>query len=258
MAIGIGIGISYRQRRRGGVPAFSPAALFANGEDGDEFAFERDFCFTLNGGGVYEPVTTTGDEIARVAGRHNSQNVDQEILAQRPIYNEGGGLSWAYFDGVDDNMVSTLQLGNRAELSVFFGYRSNVISSGNGYIFTAAGSEGGRGNQGASFLSASGSNEIYTLGGSSNDLPRILNSDRVFASSGSKTTGALTFGFEGNQQAGSAGAVSTADGLLIGAREGGVNFEGRIYNMIFRAALTDANLIAQVEAYTASKAGVEL
>ena len=253
----LGFGSPFGQRRARGA-SFDPAVLFAAGEVGDEFAFERDFCFTLNGGGVYEPVTTTGDEIARVTGRHNSHNLDQELLARRPIYNEGGGLSWAYFDGVDDDMLSTLQMGNRAELSVFFGYRSDEVLSANGYLFSAAGNVAIRSNHGASFLSAGDGKESYTIGGSLNDLPRIVGSDRVFASSGSKSTGALTFGFEGNQQAGSAGAVSTADGLRIGARGGGVNFEGRIYNMIFRAALTDANRIAQVEAYTASKTGVTL
>lgn len=75
------------------------APLFANGEDGDEWVFHKDNLFTKTAVGVYEPVTTTGDLIARATGLHNTINLDQDDALKRPVYGEGGGLSWIEYDG---------------------------------------------------------------------------------------------------------------------------------------------------------------
>ena len=91
-------------RRRGRGAALDPASLFANGEQGDDFWFWRDFCFTLSSGGVYEPVTTTGDQIARITGTVKGINADQNVAEDRPVYGESGSIGWAQFDGVDDQL----------------------------------------------------------------------------------------------------------------------------------------------------------
>ena len=71
---------------------FFPASLFAGGSIGDAFIPEREFTYTKSGGGVYERVTTTGDEVARLTGMVNGNHATQATYAKRPIYTEGGGL----------------------------------------------------------------------------------------------------------------------------------------------------------------------
>ena len=158
-----------------------------------------------------------------------------------------------YFNGTSHFMESPAQMGNKNELSTFIGYRSDVRADANGYVFTSAGNTSARSSQGASFISLSGNTESYTVGGEINDLPRIVGADRVFSSSGSKTTGDLTFGFEGNRQAGSAGVRSTDDVTRIGAREGGVFFVGFLDQLILRGALTDEATIEKTEKYVSTK-----
>ena len=87
--------------------ALDPASLFANGEQGDDFWFWRDFCFTLSSGGVYEHVTTTGDQIARVTGTVNGVKLDQDVAEKRPVYGESGSIGWGEYDGVDDLIRAT-------------------------------------------------------------------------------------------------------------------------------------------------------
>ena len=97
----IGIGLSLGAMRAGG---FSPASLFGPGIAGDPFIPEREFTFTRSAGGVYDRVTTTGDQVACVTGMVNGNNADQLTVAARPIYKEGGVLSWLAFDGVGDHL----------------------------------------------------------------------------------------------------------------------------------------------------------
>ena len=158
-----------------------------------------------------------------------------------------------YFNGTSHFMECPAQMGVENELSTFIGYRSDVPANSNGYLFSSAGGQSQLSNHGASFLSLSGNAESYTVGGEANDLPRIVGAGRVFSSSGSKTTGDLTFGFEGNQQAGSAGSVSTADTTRIGARAGGVFFLGFLDQFIMRGALTDTATIEKTEKYVSTK-----
>ena len=82
----------------------SLASLFANGEAGDEWLMEKDHLYTKSSSGAIEPVTTTGDLVFRATGLHNGINADQDDSNKRPVYQEGGGLSWIETDGVDDTL----------------------------------------------------------------------------------------------------------------------------------------------------------
>jgi len=119
---------------RGG--GFSPAALFAGGEQGDAWIPEREFCYTLSAGGVFERVTTTGDAVARNTGMVNGINADQLTAAARPTYTEGGGLSWLAFDGVDDAMATAaIDFTGTDKMSVFAGVRLLTPRSNNAAIW---------------------------------------------------------------------------------------------------------------------------
>ena len=126
-------------RRRGRGAAFDPASLFANGEQGDDFWFWRDFCFTLSSGGVYEPVTTTGDQIARITGTVNGINLDQDVAEARPVYGESGSIGWGEYDGVDDRLKSASSIAFlNSTMNVFMGMRLTDTASRKRFLMHGA------------------------------------------------------------------------------------------------------------------------
>jgi hypothetical protein len=103
MILGLGLGLGFRVQA-GGVSRL--ALIFAEGEVGDTWLPEREFCYTKTIGGVYENVTTTGDETARWTGSVNGINYDQDTVPKRPLYSEGGGLSWLAFGATGKTMIT--------------------------------------------------------------------------------------------------------------------------------------------------------
>lgn len=83
-------------------PSFSPADLFANGEDGawydpsDLSTLWKDTAGTI-------PVTSDGDLVARIDDKSGNENhLTQPTSGMRPLYKTNGTLHWLLFDGTDD------------------------------------------------------------------------------------------------------------------------------------------------------------
>ena len=254
---------------------FSPASLFAGGSIGDAFIPEREFTYTKSGGGVYERVTTTGDEVARLTGMVNGINLDQDTFAKRPIYTEGGGLSWLAFDGVDDAMVTgNIDFTGTDKMSLFVGVRRltdntavlvessanwNLID-GSLLLFTGTAHSGvgdgfstaARGSQRATAYQFGATDDTFEppvtlVLSASNDISGDLSSIRGNGVAGQNGTGEKGAGNFNNLP------------LFIGARNASkLAFEGNFYGIILRGSLSTAAEISAVEAYLAAKSGVTL
>lgn len=256
-------------RRAGGSAPFSPASLFANGEAGDAWVAEREWCYTKTLGGVYEKVTTSGDLCARWKGMVNGINADQDDVTKRPVYNEGGGLSWLETDGVDDALVTGIITPGTDKAQVFAGlYKTKssaalVAELGNSatgrlylsapedavkhYSAIATGSLPLRGDQLAEFT-ASGAAPDTAVITSTHDIAGDLTTIRRNSVAGASGTGDKGVGNFGNYS------------LSIAARAGtSLFFGGKIYGLIVRfgSNLTPEQ-IAATEAYLAAKSGVTL
>ena len=240
-------------RRRG--RGFNPASLFANGEQGDDFWFWRDFCFTLSSGGVYEPVTTTGDQIARMTGTVNGINADQDVAEARPVYGESGSIGWAELDGVDDVMLLP-----------------SDIQTSNGPVTLAAGSELYADNGTASIFDTDNGRIIFAARsdnagrfGVSDGLawtqhtPDNLFDKRVMTAVLRGDNSVLRSNGE-NRNTFSSALRAVSGNTAIGARNDGTGLymEGRIFSFILRAHDTNNTDIDQIEKLLAQRSGVTL
>ena len=242
---------------------YSPVSLFASGEVGDAWIPEREFCYTKTVGGIYENVTTTGDETARITGMVNNINADQDTVSKRPAYSEGSGLSWLAFDGVDDAMATGTITPGVDKVQAFVGLRKEsdttlailleLGSQSGNVFFLAAPRTSGVGNYSfrtsgsavhdaitlGSSYDAPISNIITGLGDISGDVSRI----RV---NGSQVAEVLT----------DQGTGLYADSpLYLGARVGNLfEYNGNMYGLITRFGpnLTD-DQIADTETYMAGR-----
>ena len=259
-----GIGSPFGQLR-----AFDPASLFAGGSIGDAFIPEREFTYTKSGGGVYERVTTTGDEVARLTGMVNGINFDQDTFAKRPIYTEGSGLAWLAFDGVGDFMALADVSGMRQSIMTFFigvdplslSSREDWFASGNArsfstnnYIF---------GNSASAFQQFGRTPATIVTQGSMTANTKVIVSARSDGTNinsringVAQTTAALTLG------------TNDTSGFTLGASNSGVRVtelaqmnmhsQMNMYGLIVRGSTSSAAEIASTEAYLAAKSGVTL
>lgn len=95
--------IFLRNRVTGGA-AFSPASLFASGEDGAWYEPSTTTCFTDTAGTIAAGV---GDAVARINDLSgNGNHATQATAAARPLLQQtAGGLYYLAFDGSDDFMA---------------------------------------------------------------------------------------------------------------------------------------------------------
>ena len=253
---------------------FSPASLFAGGSIGDAFIPEREFTYTKSGGGVYERVTTTGDEVARLTGMVNGINFDQDTFAKRPTYTEGGGLSWLAFDGVGDAMATgAIDFTGTDKVSVFSGVRklddssfgilyelSSNTNSSNGSLWASPGYSG-RGSDSGAFWSASGKGTALQNATTSETFsaPQTVVQTHLVDISGDT----ITLRINGTQEAQTSDDLGTGNfgsyPLFIGARnQSSLYFKGNLYGLIIPGKAALADEIASTEAYMAAKSGVTL
>ena len=107
-------------RRRG--RGFSPASLFANGEQG-AFYDPSDLSTLFQDDAGTTPVTDPGQTVGLMLDKSgNGNHATQPTAEARPVYQAGGGLHWLEFDGVDDSLfsVSSVTLLN-STINVFMG-----------------------------------------------------------------------------------------------------------------------------------------
>ena len=236
---------------------FSPASLFAGGSIGDAFIPEREFTYTKSGGGVYERVTTTGDEVARLTGMVNGINFDQDTFAKRPTYTEGGGLSWLAFDGVGDEMEApnaafnltgdlTMGFAISADSTLKSEYLCGGVDDDGHLLLFSAGDE-------LRYLPISaGSAEVRT--------GQVPESNALVLTSWDRSTGDFAVTLDSAETTESklaADVVAPSQGftLIAAGNPGGGNFNGRIYGVILRGSLNSESEKVLVKTYLASLQG---
>jgi len=105
-SVGLGLGGIASLLNAAPYANFSPASLFADGENGawydpsDLSTLYQDAAGTI-------PVTATGQPVGRMldkSGRNN--HATQTTSTSRPTYQTDGALHWLNFDGIDDWLVT--------------------------------------------------------------------------------------------------------------------------------------------------------
>jgi hypothetical protein len=257
-----------RGRGGGGAPAFSPASLFAAGEQGawydpsDLTTLWQDTAGTV-------PVTAPGDTVALIRDKSGRGNdATQSITTARPTYRvDAGGRGYLEFDGTDDCLsTSSINFTATNKMTVFAGLRKindavtgvvcelSVNSATNSGAFnilapnlTFSYSALTRGTSTAQVTTTGFAAPITNVVASLSDIaaPNVLL--RVDGAQRAQSTNTQGTGNYGNYP------------LFIGRRNGvSLSFSGWLYGLIVRGAATDAATIGQTETWLAARTGVTL
>ncbi len=260
MQIGLGLWLGTRQ-----VGGFSPASLFAAGEQGGWYdPSDLSTMFQDTAGTV--PVTAAGQDVARIndkSGRGN--HLTQVTATNRPKYQiDANGLPFLLFDGTDDWFISPTITPGIDKAQVFAGVRkladtnatiAEISSNGtsvNGAFVLQVWDVGryGTGSRGTTISTAIASTNTFT--------PPITN---VLTGIGDIAGDVATLRVNGIQVATSASDQGTGNflayPLYVGRRAGTtLPFNGRMYQLIVRfGANLNASTIAATETFVNSKTG---
>jgi len=251
-------------------PAFSPASLFASGEEGAWYDPSPTTCFTDTGGTTPASV---GDSVAYLEDLSgNGNHATQATASARPTLQQtAGGLYYLDFDGVDDRLITaTTGQPNTDKAQVFVGLQNNTQA-----VFGVLFEYGNTGAIGG-FAFFVEDDPFVTLanytGHAQARFPANYNQNTVLTSlhDRSGTTGALSelslrvdgVLSSGTQTAGNANSSGnfSANPINIGYRSNNsLPFLGNIYSLIIRfAAAPNATTIDNTESYLAAKSGVTL
>lgn len=115
--------------------SFTVSGLFAGTAGGWYDPSDLSSMFQDTAGTV--PVAADGDPVGRINDKSgNGKHLLQATAGARPLYKTLGGLSWLFFDGIDDRLVVTM--GAMPQPSTMFAaYRINTTGTG-GDIMDAA------------------------------------------------------------------------------------------------------------------------
>ncbi len=266
--------ISSTTLREGG-GGYSPLALFAAGEKGgwydpsDPSTMFKDTAGTI-------PVTADGDRVARINDKSgNGNHATQATTAARPLYKTSGGLSWLLFDGIDDFLAtSAVDCTATDKMSVFAGVRKLSDAAVGIIVELGASVANGRFNlygPGSAGQPTFGNNlrgdtaDVgYGITASAAPYSAVLASlldiggaaraDEVKP----RLNGVLT------QSSGFGAAAGTGNfgnhPLYIGMRDNGaaLPFNGQMFQIIVRGAMSSGSVLSRAEAFVASKTGVTL
>ena len=261
----IGIGATlFKVARTVGSRGFSPAALFASGEEGAWYD-PSDLSTLFEEDGT-TPASVNGPVGKILDKSGNGNHLIQTTETKCPTLKLASGLYYLEFDGVDDGLQSAaIDFTGTDSMSVFAGARKEAdevavigelsanVGNNNGTFRLA--SIGGNiwrySSKGTSVVNAN-SNE-YTppvtsvLTGLS-DISDDVNTLRVDGVQKSSPTS--------NQGTGNYGNYA----LNVGARNNGDSLEldGRIYGLIIRGVISNADEIASTEKYIGAKTGVSI
>jgi hypothetical protein len=271
MILGLGLGLGFRVQA-GGV-AYSPAPLFAAGEQGAWYD-PSDLSTLFKGDAGTDPVTADGDAVSRMLDKSGRGNhATQTTVAKRPLYRTGAGLFWLEFDGTADSMITPSITPGADKMQTFTGLlktdsaprmvfeTSNNATSNNGSFYVLAGED---------------NVARYTaLGGGTGAASASVRVARLTAASSYPETSVITStadiagdsvhirknGVEGTAATGDMGTGNfLAFPINIGARQQSQLFlNGNIYQLVIRFG---PNLLAgeidDAETFVAGKAGVTL
>lgn len=125
---------------------FSPARLFANGEEGAWYD-PSDLSTLYQDSAGTTTVTADGDPVGRMEDKSgNGNHATQSTSAARPVYRTDGTLHWLEFDGVDDSLSFSNPLTGSSAHSVLSASSVGIIASSRtlGFGFGDASTSGAR------------------------------------------------------------------------------------------------------------------
>jgi hypothetical protein len=249
---------------------FSPASLFGNGEQGawydpsDLLTLFQDAAGTTPVTGAGQVVGLMRDKSGR--GNHAAQASD----GSKPILRNSGFLWYLEFDGVDDFLVtSAINFSAIDKMSVFAGIRKS--SDAGAAIAVELSNTSSTTNAGSFGLlvpvSAAGRVAFQSRGTITVQAQQSVATPAptTFVVSGISAIANVTLGLRVEGLAVGSSSADQGSGnygnypMYIGRRGGSsLPFNGNLYGLIVRGAMTDAKSIAQSETYIATKSGVAL
>ncbi len=264
MSIGINRGMTVGL---GAVRAgYTPDSLFAAGEAGDWIdPSDLSRMFTDTAGTTR--VTADGQSVARIDGKRGI--ISLRNATNPPIYKTSAGLHWLQFDGSNDSLTSAAALnltttdeatvcaalrkasdaasGIVADISADLGSVTGAFAlvapsatGANSYRFTSKGTLGSDAGTGI-FAAAPDTAVLTGLGDISGDASML------------RRNGALVQTATTDQGTGNFGSHT----LYVGARGGAsLFFNGNLYFLLIRGALTSGPQLTSLEQFAARKSGV--
>jgi len=248
MRLGLNLGLNSGGR------GFTPASLFANGEQGAWYdIFDLSTLYQDSAGTT--AVTGPGDPVGRMLDKSgNGNHAIQSTDAARPVLRQdAGGRYYLEFDGADDSLEASYTATVPTALIAAMRWSSGIFIV------------------------------VHQVNGQSDDYTNLQNGDEASqraASTGTASAGNIPSGdynltgrfvsniertvrIDGVDKATDTTSVAakTYDTLGIGGRVAGgslAGFSGRLYGLVaFGAAISDTQL-QDTESYLANKAGVTL
>ena len=239
---------------------FYPASLFAGGTEGAWYD-PSDLSTLFQDSAGTTPVTASGQPVGKMLDKSgNGNHATQATSSKRPTYTEGGGLSWLAFDGVDDAMEGPGLGVTSSALTMLY----SATQSGGSAVDLIFGVENTAQNRFQNFTDNSGTRETGMVVGGVNSFTRYGDP------SVNQIAGAVWNG--SNVQNYINGAASGATYSLSGSMDltEGTVYIGKsprvssfLFTGIFRGGLLinrelSAEEVINFSAYLAAKSGVTL
>ena len=261
----IGIGATlFKVARTVGSRGFSPAALFASGEEGAWYD-PSDLSTLFEEDGT-TPASVNGPVGKILDKSGNGNHLIQTTETKCPTLKLASGLYYLEFDGVDDGLQSAaVDFTGTNTMSVFSGARkeadevavvaelSNNVGGSNGAFRIASISSNvwrytSKGTSGVNANATGYTPPVTSVLTGLSDITNDVNTIRVDGVEKASPTANQGDGPYGNWP------------LNLGARNSGalLQLDGRVYGLIVRGALSNASEIASTESYIAGKTGVAI
>lgn len=248
---------------------FSPLSLFAASEVGAWYD-PSDLTTMFQDSAGTTPVTADGQPVGKILDKSGRGNhASQATAAARPLYKTDGTYSWLQFDGVDDSLsTAAIDFTSTDKMSVFSGnYFANntgnqsvtalssdpdAVAGSFRYDRNVATSRLQLGSVGVRLLSS------YAL---SSPIKSVSSQSYRFDSGGSialRHNGAAVILTPVVTDAITPRMFANS-GLFIGSQGGTSSlFNGNVYSLIVRGALSTTQEITDTETWVAAKTGVTL
>lgn len=254
---------------------FSVLSLFANGEQGAWYD-PSDLSTLFQDSAGTTPVTAHGQPVGLMLDKSGRGNhAIQATPASRPLFQDVGGLRYLKFDGVDDFLsTASINFTGTDKVSLFAGVRK-LSDAALGVLTELSSSYNANLGTFVIFGGIGGGSPSYAFGHSGNLTGQV----RTATTFAAPITNVLTCAYDASKATLQEKVRPRVDGAvpsLSGANDSGVRnfgnyplyigrrggtslpFNGHLYGLIFRGALTDDSTVSRVEKLLAGKTGVTL
>ena len=221
-----------------GGKTWSPAQLFANGEQGVWYEPKPPYLFQDSAGTI--PVTADGQPVGLMLDRSgNGNHVAQGTTSQKPIYRTDGVLHWLEGDGVDDTIATSTSIpaltGSGA--SVLFATAYTPLNTNTGYVLHCDGASASQSLQSFSVLLNSSNDSRAILGAQpsgNNIVDIIINQKELLHAQFNKSnqTGVIKWSSFESEKMANVGTNSSDFPLRLFARAGGAFLNGKLHGFI--------------------------